>query len=191
VFYVGRVISGLGVGAATVLIPMFSAELAPKHIRGRLGSFFQFFFTLGVCTSYWVDYGVSLHLKPGTKQWQIPVGLQLVPGGILGLGMLLCKESTRWLAKRGRTEEGLQSLIWVRGGDDTAEVRAEYAEILAGIEAEVAATEGVTWKELMLPGNRRRVFVAVTMQIGVQLTGNTTLAYCETLLLVHVFCPGY
>jgi MFS family permease len=143
-FYAGRVIGGIGVGMATVLIPMFSAEMAPKNIRGRLGSFFQFFFTLGVMTSYWVDYGVSKHIKPSTKQWQIPIGLQLVPGGILGLGMLLCKESTRWLAKRGRVDEALESLIWVRGGEDTVEVREEVAEILAGINEEVRVTEGLT-----------------------------------------------
>lgn len=55
-FYFARVISGIGVGMATVVIPMFSAEMAPKNIRGSLGSMFQFFFTLGVMTSYWVDY---------------------------------------------------------------------------------------------------------------------------------------
>jgi MFS family permease len=53
VFYAGRVISGLGVGAATVLVPMFSAEMAPKNMRGQLGSCFQLFFALGVCVSYW------------------------------------------------------------------------------------------------------------------------------------------
>lgn len=52
-FYTGRVISGLGVGAATVLVPMYSAEMAPKNMRGQLGSCFQLFFALGVCVSYW------------------------------------------------------------------------------------------------------------------------------------------
>ena len=46
-WYAGRVISGVGVGMATVMIPMYSAEMAPKQIRGQLGSCFQFFFTLG------------------------------------------------------------------------------------------------------------------------------------------------
>lgn len=124
-FYAARVISGIGVGMATVIIPMYSAEMAPKHIRGTLGSMFQFFFTMGVMTSYWIDYAVSIHVPKSTRQWQIPVGLQLVPGGILGLGMLLCRESTRWLAKKNRHEEALASLIWVRGGDDTPEVREE------------------------------------------------------------------
>lgn len=110
---------------ATVMIPMFSAEMAPKTIRGQLGSMFQFFFTLGVMTSYWVNYAVSTKMAPGTRQWQVPIGLQLVPGGILGLGMAVLPESTRWLAKRGRHEDAMKSLIWIRGGD-SEELRAEY-----------------------------------------------------------------
>lgn len=51
------------------------------------------------------------------------------------------------------------------------------AEILAGIDAEVQATEGLTWKEMLLPANRWRLFIVITLQIGVQLTGNTSLAY--------------
>ncbi|KAG2418604.1 hypothetical protein HFD88_001705 [Aspergillus terreus] len=174
-WYAGRVIAGVGIGIATVIVPLFTAEMAPKSIRGRLGSMFQFFFTLGVMTSYWVDYGVS-KMPSSTKQWRIPVGLQLVPGGILCMGMLLVKESTRWLAKKGRHDEAMASLIWVRGGD-SPEVHQEMAEILAGIREEERQTEGLTWKEYLLPANRFRLFVVVTLQIGVQLTGNTSLAY--------------
>lgn len=112
--------SGLGVGMATVVVPMYSAEMAPKNIRGMLGSMFQFFYTMGVMTSYWVDYGVHEHVPKSTRQWQIPVGLQLVPGAILGLGMFLCRESPRWLAKRDRREEAVKSLAWIRGGDSAA-----------------------------------------------------------------------
>lgn len=44
-FYVSRVIAGLGLGASTVVIPMFSSEMVPKELRGQIGSFFQWFFT--------------------------------------------------------------------------------------------------------------------------------------------------
>lgn len=47
VFYAGRVIAGLGLGAASVVVPMFNAEMAPKELRGQIGSFFQWFFTFG------------------------------------------------------------------------------------------------------------------------------------------------
>lgn len=175
--------------------------MSPKEIRGQLGSLFQFFFTLGVMTSYWIDYAVEKHVEPSDRQWQIPIGLQLVPAGILGIGMLFLKESVRWLASKGRHDEALQSLIWVRGGEDTEEVRAEMAEILDGISAEVAATEGVTWRELALSANRYRLFIAITIQIcmlpvpwllsdtdslGAQCTGNTSLAYCMPLSTLYV-----
>jgi sugar porter (SP) family MFS transporter len=177
-FYAGRVISGLGTGAATVLVPMFSAEMAPKEIRGMLGSCFQLFFATGVCVSYWTTYAASAGLsEEKSLQWQVPVGLQLVPGALMGLGMLLVKESVRWLAKKGRNEEAFESLLWVRGGEDTAEVRAEFAEILTGVELEIQQSEGVTWKELLLPSNRLRMFIAITIQLCQQLTGNTSLAY--------------
>jgi len=100
----------------------------------------------------------------------------MVPGGLVGLGMLLIKESARWLAKRGRNDEPLHSLIWVRG-EDTPEVQAEFSEILMGIKEEIRASEGITYKELLLPANRFRIFIAVTLQLCQQLTGNTSLAY--------------
>lgn len=108
--------SGVGVGMATTVMHMCSAEMAPKKIRGMLGSMMQFFFTLGVMTSYWVDYAVEEHMEPTTPQWQDPIGLQLVPGAVLGIGMLFAKESVRWLAVKGRNEEGFASLAWICGG---------------------------------------------------------------------------
>ncbi|PVI05726.1 general substrate transporter [Periconia macrospinosa] len=176
-FYVARLISGIGVGMATVVVPMYSAEMAPKTIRGMLGSMFQFFFTIGVMTSYWVDYASALHIDDNdSTQWQLPVGLQLVPGTILGLGMLLTKESTRWLAKKDRREDALQSLVWIRGGD-SPEVREEFAEIIRSIDEENSIRDGVTWRDMLQPVNRYRIILIIALQIGVQLTGNTSMAY--------------
>lgn len=79
--------------------------------------------------------------------------------------MILVKESPRWLVKRGRNEQALENLIWVRGGDSD-EVQNEFAEIVAGIEEERRVSEGLTYKELLLPSNRYRIFIAITMQLG-------------------------
>jgi len=100
-----------------------------------------------------------------------------VPGALLGVGMLLIKESPRWLAKKGRNSEAWNSLLWIRGGIETPAIRQEFQEILAGIEVEIQASEGFTWKELLLPSNRLRIFLAMTIQLAQQLTGNTSLAY--------------
>lgn len=78
--------------------------------------------------------------------------------------MILVKESPRWLVKQGRNEEALENLVWVRGGD-SEEVQNEFAEIVVGIEEERRVSEGVTYKELLLPSNRYRIFIAITMQL--------------------------
>ncbi|KAK7429356.1 hypothetical protein QQZ08_004168 [Neonectria magnoliae] len=91
VFYAARVVSGLGLGAATVVVPMFSSEMVPSELRGQIGFFFQLF-TLGIFTSYWIDYRVSVMKDDLTSQWQIPIGLQLLPAVVLGAGALTLKE---------------------------------------------------------------------------------------------------
>ncbi|RJE20429.1 Sugar and other transporter [Aspergillus sclerotialis] len=176
-FYAGRIIAGLGIGAATVLIPMYAAEMSPKEIRGRLGACFQLFFALGVMVAYWVTYGVAKDQPEGTAQWQIALGLQLLPSTLLLIGMCTVKESARWLALKGKRDKAYEALVWVRGGEETEEVRAEFDEIIAGIEEELRVKENFTVKELLLPANRYRMFIAVSIQLAAQLTGNTSLAY--------------
>ncbi|KAE8149519.1 general substrate transporter [Aspergillus avenaceus] len=176
-FYAGRVIAGLGIGAATALIPMYSAEMAPKEIRGRLGACFQLFFALGVMIAYWVTYAVSENQPSATKQWQIALGLQLLPSTLLLAGMCTVKESARWLATKGKKEKAWESLKWVRGGEETEELQKEFDEILAGIEEESRIKDSFTIRELLLPVNRYRLFIAISIQLCAQLTGNTSLAY--------------
>ncbi|KAK5135550.1 hypothetical protein LTR08_005185 [Meristemomyces frigidus] len=175
-FYIGRFIAGLGLGSATAVAPSYNAEMAPKEIRGKLGSGMQWLFALGVMVSYWIDYGVSIGLPATYTQWAIPVGLQLVPAAVLGLGVLTQPESVRWLAKKGRYDEAWQSLIWIRA-DDGPEVKAEFNEIKTGLAEELRATEGFKSRELLEPANRYRLILAVGIFLGQQCTGMTALAY--------------
>lgn len=142
-FFAGRIIAGIGLGGSSVVVPMYSSEMTPKQIRGQVGSFYQLMFTLGIFTSYWTDWGVAKNI-PDTqsKQWQIPVGLQMLFAGLLGIGTMTLKESTRWLTMKGRHEEALESLEWIRASDDDEEVRSEMMEIRLGVESEAHAKEG-------------------------------------------------
>lgn len=125
-FYVGRFVAGLGLGSLTAVAPSYNAEMAPKEIRGKLGSGMQWLFALGVMISYWIVYGTSL-LHESSKQWQIPVGLQMVPPTVLGLGLLTQKESVRWLLKKNRTEEAWASLKWIRADDGESSNQHTYS----------------------------------------------------------------
>lgn len=116
-FYIGRFVAGLGLGSATAVAPCYNAENAPKQIRAKLGSGIQWLFALGVMISYWIVYGTSVGLSESSKQWQIPVGLQLVPAAVLGLGLFAQPESVRWLLKKNKVEQAWKNLTWLRADD--------------------------------------------------------------------------
>lgn len=175
-FYIGRFVAGLGLGGATAVAPSYNAEQAPKEIRGRLGSCMQWLFALGVMISYWIDYVTVQTLPVSSAQWQIPVGLQIVPAFALAIGLFFQKESIRWLAKKGRYDEALANLRWIRA-DDSPEVLAEFNEIKTSIIEEARAREGLKNRELLEPANRYRLSLAFGVFLGQQCTGMTALAY--------------
>ena len=145
-FFVGRVVAGLGLGGSSVVVPMFSSEMTPKEIRGQVGSFYQLMFTLGIFTSYWTDWGVAKGIpETESRQWQIPIGLQILFAALLGIGTLSLKESVRWLTGKGRYEEAWNSLKWMRASDNE-DVQLEMEEIRAGVEIEARAREDFQFK---------------------------------------------
>ena len=111
--YAGRVIAGLGVGGMSSITPVFGAENAPAAVRGRVTGLFQEFLVFGTTVSYWLDYGVVRTIPKSSKQWRIPLGVQMILGGILFIGMIFLKESPRWLAKSGRHQDALASLAYM------------------------------------------------------------------------------
>lgn len=153
--YGGRVVAGLGIGGLSSVMTVYVSENAPPKVRGRIAGLFQEFLVIGSTFAYWLDYGVALHIPTSSKQWRVPVAIQLIPGGLMLFGLCFLKESPRWLMKNGRHEKALDSLAHVRClSIDDPEVLEELAEIRASIEQELNATEGLTWKEILRPANR-------------------------------------
>lgn len=176
--YGGRFVAGLGIGGMSSITPIYVAENCPPHVRGRITGLFQEFLVIGSTFAYWLDYGVSLHVHPSTKQWRIPVGLQLVFGGFMFIGLLFLKESPRWLVKQGRYEEATASLAYMRLEEtDDPEVLKEIADVRAAVEEELNLTEGVTWKEVLIPGNRYRFAVAFMLFLCQQFSGTNSIGY--------------
>ncbi|ESZ95807.1 quinate permease [Sclerotinia borealis F-4128] len=176
--YAGRVVAGLGVGGMSSITPVFVTENAPPAIRGRITGMFQEFLVLGSTFAYWLNYGVALHIPTSTKQWRIPVAIQLIPGGFLLIGLFFLKESPRWLAKQGRYEEATASMAWTRCTTiEDEEVVQEIAEIRASIEEELAQTEGLTWKECFQPANRFRFITAFCLMFWQQFSGTNSIGY--------------
>lgn len=116
-----------------------------------------------------------------SREWQIPIGLQLVSSGILALGTLTLPESTRWLLTKNRTDEAWKSIMWIRG-DDGEKTIAEFNETQLGLKAEVAARDNFSIRELWQPANRLRFFVGPMLFVFQNTTGSSALA---------VFGPQY
>lgn len=189
-FYAGRVISGLGVGAASMLTPTFISEMAPKEIRGKLLTGYSCVLFFGVAISYWINYACQQTLS-GSHQWLVPIGLQLVPGVFLGVGMIPLKESPRWLVKKDRRNEALENLRYIRMGDHSEdEILEEFAEMCDVADMEVAESNGVTFKEVFLPGNRKRFMIAISIMICQQLSGTNAFSYYAPILFQKVGLSG-
>ncbi|KAF7370082.1 General substrate transporter [Mycena sanguinolenta] len=177
--YGGRVILGFGIGGISAVSPAFVSECSPKEVRGRITGFFQIFVAFGVMMSYWVNYGISVHISPGPKLWQIPFGVQLIPAGIMALGLLTVKESPRWLASVGRTEDALTNLAYLRMEPESSEaVIHEMAEIEAQIQEEREARQGLGLREAFLgKGNFVRFVIAFVIFLLQQWGGQNSVNY--------------
>ncbi|PQE32836.1 Quinate permease protein [Rutstroemia sp. NJR-2017a WRK4] len=156
--YAGRVISGFGVGMVSNLTPVFVAETAPKELRGLLMGFFEMMLVSGGLLAYWTTYGCSLHLQPTSKQWRVPLSIQIILAAIIFTGSFFIIESPRWLAKQNRWDEAEKALCYLRGADsDDMEIKTELAEMHAQIEEEITATSGRTIAELFQSRNLMRL----------------------------------
>ena len=132
--------------------------------------------------------GISLHISSGFAVWRIPFGFQLVPAGLMALGLLTVRESPRWLASKGRTEEALANLAYLRRlSPDHHSVRAEMAEIEAAIAEEQEARRGLGVREAFLgKGNLIRFVIAIVIFILQQWSGQNSVGYYAPQIFASV-----
>jgi len=169
----GRFMLGVPVGMLSFVVPMYAAEVAPKELRGTLGSLMQ----LAIVTGILLATVVAVPIQTGASGWRIALGLCAVPGIILLVGIFGFPESPRWLCKFKSADAASAALRRLRGTDD---VSTEVNEISSALEAD-EGNEG-SWKDLLAPGIKERVLVAVGLQILQQATGvNSIFYYAPTI----------
>ena len=125
VFY--RISGGVGVGIASMLSPMYIAEIAPSNRRGTLVSLNQFAIILGMLIIYFVNYNIA---RRGDATWLHTIGWrqmfasEMIPAGIFLVALFFVPETPRYLVMRGREEKALNVLRRISGDDAEKEMSA-------------------------------------------------------------------
>jgi len=180
--FVGRFIAGLGVGAASMVTPLYISENAPRAIRGGLTGIYQLFITAGIMLAFWINYGSNMHLT-GDAQYVVPLIMQALPAVLLFVSMWFCNESPRWLARQDRWDEASVVLSRVRNLPATHPyVAGELTEIKEQLDHERRLIGDAGFKDLMremwtIPGNRKRALLSVGLMICQQMTGTNAINY--------------
>lgn len=175
VLVIGRVLSGAGVGLLSMLVPLYQSEAAPKRIRGTLVSCYQLAITIGIVVAFAVNVGTQF--MTDRSAYRIPIGIQLVWGGFLGIGMIFLPDSPRGLLRVGRVEDAEIALGRMRAADPKSpEVQDELREIQDGLDFE-AQLGGVTWSEMLSPNMIHRTMIGIVIQAFQQLTGINFIFY--------------
>jgi len=140
-FVVWRIIGGVGIGSASIVAPMYIAEIAPASVRGRLVVFYQLGIVVGILGAVYVNMLIE---GSGSEQWNVEHGWRwmfaagAVPAIIFARAIAFSKESPRWLMKAGYEQQAQDVLVAINGvpaaDAEGAEIRKSLAQEEGGLQ---------------------------------------------------------
>ncbi|RYP91142.1 hypothetical protein DL770_002738 [Monosporascus sp. CRB-9-2] len=180
---VGRLVVGLGVGSAAMIIPLYIGEIAPSRYRGRMIAFDNLSVTFGQLISYVFGAGFT-HVAHG---WRYMVAIGGVPPIVLSICLLWCPESPRQLLMHRKVEEARTAIARVYPEASEDQVQAKINLITFAIEREVhvVGDKSLWWQFKQLhcvPSNLRALIAACAVMAISQLGGFNTLMYYSATL---------
>ena len=175
-FVAARMVGGLAVGVASILSPMYIAELSPAKYRGSLVSLNQLAIVIGILVAFFSNY---LLVGTGENNWRWMLLVMAVPAILLFFSLFLIPESPRWLVARQRNDEALKVLIKTSGAEPA------YHELLE-IEQTLKNQEEASYMELFLPKIRPLLFIGIILAVFQQITGINTIMYYAPKIFANV-----
>lgn len=187
---VARVVTGLGTGALTGIVPVWCSEVSDAHSRGAFLGYVFIANYLGISVAYWLDFGLSFVrgadgiVGGSAVRWRFLLAFQCLPALLLLGGIRLLPDSPRYLVSVGRHEEARVVLEHVRPNSS-----AEYAEMLAAAGDSKPSTP-LAFARILVgrsddpsPHLGRRAWLCLWLQIMASWTGITAVtAYSPVLL---------
>jgi MFS transporter, SP family, arabinose:H+ symporter len=171
-FIMARFIGGLAVGGASILSPLYVAEISPPSLRGRMGTLYQMSIVTGILISYAINY-LLRDAGPANWRWMFITGA--IPSVLFFVMLLSVPETPRYLFMAGKERQAFAVLERI-AGRESAEFEA--SEIRASL-----LNKRKAWRDLLRPGIRRAVLVGFCLAILVQVSGvNTIIDYAPAIL---------
>ena len=180
IFVLFRIVAGLGIGIASVSTPMYIAEIAPGHVRGRLVAANQIAIVGGIATVYFINYFIAQH---GDHAWNTEYGWRGCLARESSPPLFFClifliPESPRWLIEQHRDGEAGAILAKVGG--------AEFASAEAANIREALSREKGTWDELFSGRMRLPLVLGIALAILQQVTGINVFLYFGTTIFKNM-----
>ncbi len=166
-FVIARLMGGLAVGVASILSPMYIAEIAPARYRGLLVSMNQLTIVTGILMAFFTNY---LLVNTGENNWRWMLLVMAAPAILLFVSMFLVPESPRWLVARNSENKALQVLMKTVGETDAR-------DRLNDIKQTLQNREEAGYHELFLPNIRPILWIGIMLAVFQQITGINTILY--------------
>lgn len=171
-FIVARFAAGIGVGMASMLSPMYIAEISPAHLRGRMVAVNQLTIVLGILITNLINYTLR---NNGDASWRWMFGLGVIPAGLFLAGAAILPESPRWLVKDGKHDKA--SAVLQKIGDGTF-VHNTLRDIEQSLQGVTKTNYGDAFKKAVLPA----VLVGIGLAVFQQFCGiNTVFNYAPKI----------
>ncbi|MCU7550073.1 sugar porter family MFS transporter [Chitinophagaceae bacterium LB-8] len=171
-FVITRFAAGIGVGMASMLSPMYIAEISPASIRGRNVAINQLTIVIGILITNLVNYTLS---DNGPEAWRWMFGMGTIPALLFLVGVIWLPESPRWLVKAGRDEQAQKVLSKI---GSTGFVKST----LSDIETSLQGVKKQSFADVFQKSVRPAVLVGITLAVFQQLCGiNVVFNYTSTI----------
>lgn len=176
IFNIGGLLNGIGVGASTLVAPLYISEISRHSHRGVLLAAWQVLIQTATLIGFWGPY-ISHCLFPDTSglQWEVPVAIQVVPGAIMLFGSFFLPESPIWLAEQQDLDASRKALAWLRLEDVSLLDVHQIVLHRKGLEA--LRPESGSFKEIFRRPIRKRLICGTGLMTLMALSGVNTLNF--------------
>jgi len=174
ILFIGRIITGVGVGFGLVIAPLYLSEVVPPEKRGFLVCLFDVILNVGILEGYIVGYAVQVSINGAGTRWRLMIAIAILPPLMIIAGLFSLAESPRWLMQVGRESEALVVMSkMIPDPDAVQKLQREIKDV-------IAAETSNSYSDVLCPDTRAlkaALHISLGLAIAQQITGSEAVIY--------------